>query len=210
MKSYLSSAPIFSSLRHRLSWWALLGTTGLAVAGLLSAQPTTPPSGPTVNLNEPVAVVVTSPVQVTGAVALVNDEVAVPYAKSASATIGAGGSLTGLPAKFDIPPGKRLVVETIGIRARIAGLTGSKIRVSLTHPGDTLGQNVSVGFPMQYEGHFDTADWFAAVFPFKATIDAFPGSADAELFFEMTTNATIPSAEGASLHVSVYGRLVDL
>ena len=111
------SSPVAKLIRRSL----LLGTAcvtmiGMGVTALTAAQPVSPPGGPTVNLNEPVTVKVTGPVEVQGAVEIGNDALKTPYFRTLVANFPTNqqdATLT-FPA---IPAGKRLVVESFSVRA---------------------------------------------------------------------------------------------
>jgi hypothetical protein len=78
---------------------------------LPAAEPN-PPGGPTVNLNEPVAVTVTNAVEVQGSVEIVNDALKTPFQRGVSASIPAGANEIENIA-VPLPPNKRLVIETV-------------------------------------------------------------------------------------------------
>ena len=90
----------------------------------LPAAESSPPAGPTVNLNEPVAVTVTNPVEVQGSVEVVNDALKTPFLKSVAVTINAGfEEVENTP--IALPANKRLVIEAITVSVNGAlGQTG--------------------------------------------------------------------------------------
>src|SRR5262245_20612929 len=67
------------------------------------------------------------PVPVTGAVEVVNDALYVPYIRLGSANLAVGSQIG--EVMFDIPDGKRLVVEAVSVQASVPA--GQRVRVFL-------------------------------------------------------------------------------
>lgn len=140
------------------------------------------------------------PVPVSGAVEVVNDARFEPYISLATTLLSAGTVLG--EVTFDVPEGKRLIVETVSVQADVP--TGQKVRVML----DVLvgiSPTLSV-VPVQSPGPFLGVEYYVANQPFKLRKDALPGATD-EIRVRMIRDAP---AGGAGLAVTIHGYLVDL
>jgi hypothetical protein len=150
-------------------------------------------------VNTPAAPV---PVKVTGtpAVEVVNDALYEPYIKLAGVSLS-DGTLLG-QVTFDIPDGKRLVIETVSVQVAVP--SGQKVRVFLDVT-EGLGSLLGV-LPVQSPGPILGVEYFVANLPFKLRKDAIPGHTD-EIVVRMGRDS---SSGGASLLATIYGYLVDL
>jgi hypothetical protein len=106
-----------------------LGCLGVAVVALNhSTAADAPPAGPNVNRDEAVAVSVVGPVDVQGSMEIVNDALKTPFAQTERFTLepNAAGSARGIA----LPPGKRLVIETVTVSASVPN--GQDVLAQLT------------------------------------------------------------------------------
>lgn len=187
----------------RLTRKALIGiglVTAVVALTLLSGSPALAAQDKDVIVvNTPAAPV---PVKVTGTptVEVVNDALYEPYIKTAATFIGDGTILADVA--FDIPDGKRLILETVSVQADVP--SGQKVRVFLDV---TLGLGSLIGFlPVQSPGPILGVEYYVANQPLKLRKDAVPGHTD-EIVVRMIRDS---SSGDASLGATIYGYLVDL
>jgi len=179
---------------------AILGVALVPVSHSLGAAATpSTPGGPTVTVNEPVAVTVAGPVEVQGVVEVINDVLRQPYRVSRQQLISVGRNTE---VTFDVPTNKRLIIETISILAKVT--ENQSVNVSMSTPATTSG-NSFVFFPIQKQGNFLSQDFFVAYYPTKLRVDGKALSDD--IVFTLNRN----SAAGApEFTVSLFGYLVDI
>jgi len=141
------------------------------------------------------------PVPVTGTVEVVNDALYQPYIKQADAIINSG---TQLQVSFDVPDGKRLILETVVVQAAVP--SPQKVRVSLDAQVNPAINQYVIGFlSVQSPGPIDGFEYYVVNQPFKLRQDWFQNS-NAEIIVRMSRDS---SSGEASLLVTVYGYLVD-
>ena len=141
------------------------------------------------------------PVPVTGTVEVVNDALYQPYIKQAGVIINSG---TQLQVAFDVPDGKRLILETVAVQASVPST--QKVRVSLDAQVNPAINQYVIGFlSVQSPGPIDGFEYYVANQPFKLRQDWFQNS-NAEILVRMIRDS---SSGEASLLVTVYGYLVD-
>ena len=148
---------------------AVVALTLLSGSPVLAAQP----DKDVIVVNTPAQPVpVTGTVKVTGtsAVEVVNDALNEPYIKLASVSLS-DGTLLG-QVTFDIPDGKRLVIETVSVQAAVP--SGQKVRVFLDVT-EGIGSLLGV-LPVQSPGPILGVEYFVANLPFKLRKDAIPGA----------------------------------
>jgi hypothetical protein len=143
------------------------------------------------------------PVPVTGTVEVVNDALYEPYIKTASVFDLDGGDVQ-FQVAFDVPDGKRLILETVVVQANVQ--SGQKVRVSLDSQVNPAINKYVIGFlPVRDPVPFLGTDYYVVNQPFKLRQDWFLGSTD-EIIIRMSRDS---SSGEASLLVTVYGYLVD-
>ena len=141
------------------------------------------------------------PVPVTGSVEVVNDSLYQPYIKTAAIVDSPN---TQLQVAFDVPDGKRLILETVVVQADVP--SGQKVRVSLDSQVNPVINAYVIGWlPVQSPGPILGVDYYIANQPFKLRQDWFSGST-AEIVVRMSRDS---SSGLAGLLVTVYGYLVD-
>jgi hypothetical protein len=133
-------------------------------------------------------------------VEVVNDALYVPYIRLDSASLSAGTQIGEVP--FDIPDGKRLVVEAVSVQASVPA--GQRVRVFLDVL-EGISPVLSV-LPVQSTGPILGTEYYVANQPFKLRRDAIPGSTD-EIRVRVFRDS--PTGE-AGLLVTIHGYLVDL
>ena len=106
------------SHRHPVVRYFASTVVALALTSLSLANPAGKTPGPNVNLDEPVLVEVQGPVDVLGAVEVVAEPVKQPFRQTQSGPIPAG-QLNDF-FRFDLPAGKRVIVETVTVIATIS------------------------------------------------------------------------------------------
>jgi hypothetical protein len=136
------------------------------------------------------------PTTVQGVVEVLNDALYQPYNESRQIS----ATSTSNQVSFDVPEGKRLVIESISIRALVT--TGSTQQIDAQF--SSAGGSASLDIPVQFQGVSGATDVFKAALPLKIRVDG--TSATAELFFSYTR--TGPGI--STLRVSIYGYLVDI
>jgi hypothetical protein len=139
-----------------------------------------------------------APVPVTGVVEVMNDALYQPYIRLASVFLTGG---TTREVSFDIPDGKRLVVETVSVQADVPA--GQKVHVMLDVL-EGISPVLSV-VPVQSPGPFLGVEYYVANLPFKLRKDAMPGTTD-EIRVRMIRDS---SAGDAGLAATIHGYLVD-
>jgi hypothetical protein len=88
------------------------------LSSLQGATTPTTPGGPTVTVNQPVAVTVSGPVEVQGTVEVLNDALKTPFHATQQTSLNAGieNAVISFPP---LPAGKRLIIEVITVRATV-------------------------------------------------------------------------------------------
>jgi hypothetical protein len=156
----------------------------------------------------PPPVTVNEPVAVTGVVEVINDVLRQPYRQSV------GGSSTSpgfapFPSdfiKFDVPEGKRLIVETISVQVRVNPNQSVLVRVETPRSlGGPNGLDATVFLPVEKQASFPTGDYFVATQPMTLRVDG--TAATNELSFGVSRNAESGSIE---FRATVFGYLVDI
>ena len=175
---------------------------GMALVAAVGALPLVSGSPALAASNKDVIVVNTpaAPVPVTGAVEVVNDSLNAPYIRLASASLPAGTQIG--EVTFDIPDGKRLVVEAVSVQASVPA--GQRVRVFLDVL-EGISPVLSV-LPVQSTGPILGTEYYVANQPFKLRRDAIPGSID-EIRVRVFRDSPI---DEAGLLVTIHGYLVDL
>jgi hypothetical protein len=148
------------------------------------------------------AVEVVNDVQVHGVVEVINDVLRTPYSASAF-NMASPGSIGTLAAqvRFDIPVGKRLIVESVTVRVRLS--TGQMPEVEMTH--NTVG-TPNADIVLTPQGSTGTVDTYKASLPLKLRVDG--RATDADLFFTLSRSA--PTSAVADLRVALFGYLIDI
>ena len=113
-------------------------------------------------------VTVKGPVEVQGSVEVLNDALKVPYNRRIQLTLPNGissfdGSLSGIPA------GKRLVIETIGVRVR--GEPGQRIAVQVGGGGVASTDTYYLPVPISDHGEIGTRQTFHGLHAVKMIMD---------------------------------------
>jgi len=162
-----------------------------------SPVPAAPPDKDVIVTNTPA-----NPVPVTGSVEVVNDSLYEPYIKTAFFEIADGVRLG--EVTFDVPDGKRLILETVAVQASVP--EGQKVRVSLQAQVNPAINPYVIGFlPVQSPGPILGVEYYVANQPFKVRQDWFSGS-NAEIKVSMLRDL---SGGTGGLFVTVFGYLVD-
>ena len=151
--------------------------------------------GPTVTINEPLAVTVTSPVEVQGAVEVLNSGLRTPFLKTISASIAAN-TLNGT-INFSIPVGKRLIIETISVRASLP--TGQALQASFSGIG---AETFTLFLPMSLQGTFGPNDVYVTTQKVRLIIDR-------RLIPVLGVDVLRSGAGAATFHATVAGYLED-
>jgi hypothetical protein len=110
------------------------------------------PGGPNVTVNDPVAVTLTGPVEVQGSVEVINDALKTPFNKRMGGVMSptAINAILQLP---EIPSGKRLVIEAIGITAYVAPNSKATAILSASAVGEP-NNAMAVPLPLTAQGTF--------------------------------------------------------
>jgi hypothetical protein len=175
--------------------------TALALVALLAfgarpqvSQAKEGPGGPTV----------TQPVEIFGSVATLDDSLHEPYTNRLTLTMLAGENAEEL--KFDVPAGKRLIVETISYRA---ATTVDQVVIFNVISRTMTSAPVLALVPKQVVtiAPSGLATFHRGTESVKIRIDGTEES-DSELAISMFRYPS--DADSASLDVSVWGYLVDL
>jgi hypothetical protein len=194
-----------------------LGVATLLLCPMLAlAAPQNPPSAPATIVNTPsnpvpVAVQGTVPVTVRGQLSgnvsvtnaslrvdALNDILNEPYLQdAASAGVGGIAALT-----VDVPDGKRLIVETVTVRAALASVANAVAQFNVA--GGASG-DISLQAQGIVSDGGDKYYWLIGVHPMKMRVDAVPGS-DHELTFFLRS----PVGIDGTWAVFVSGYLVPL
>jgi hypothetical protein len=173
----------YDLVRGALLWAALV-----IVPNLSAAAAGGPPAGAGGTLN------------VQGVVEVLNDTLVQPFRQTRINPDVVVGSVTSL-IPFDVPFGKRLIVEGITVIARVG--IGQKALVHGRVSG-TPGGFAGIEIAMKYQGTFNERDVFSATVPLTLRVDG--TVATDELGFVMERNA---GGGPAFLSVSIFGYLVD-
>lgn len=160
---------------------AALTLLPLSVFSADSNRPTTPVS-------------VEGTVDVQGMVEVLNDVLRQPYVVTVSSNSSSAPSVD-----FDIPDGKRLIVETIAFQASTS--TGSVSRMFL-HPL-VNGSQPFVPLPIQTTSVEGPSTYLISMLPMKMRVDSAPGSTR-EIFIRRGTG------DVGTLTATICGYLVDL
>jgi hypothetical protein len=139
-------------------------------------------------------------VNVQGVVEVLNDTLTQPFRQtriSLDVVVTHGTS----PVTFDVPFGKRLIVESVTIFARVA--QGQKALVRGIVSG-SQGGAAAIDLTLTPQGTFGALDMFTATTPLSVRVDG-TVSTD-EISFVLERNA---NSGPAFLSVSVFGYLVD-
>jgi hypothetical protein len=176
----------------RASDLAVLAVSALVIAASFSPIIAAPPP---VNIAQPVEVVVKNAVEVQGSVETLNDAFYEPY--RAFKTASTSGLNTGV--QFDIPAGKRLVIETITLS--ISVLPGQKAAAYLQVTNELPPFYLTV----ESQGVFFEREQFAGTHPVKLRID---GPESGSAFTIGVARTTV--GENMSIVASVAGYLVPL
>jgi hypothetical protein len=139
------------------------------------------------------------PVQVQGVVEIINDVLRVPFVKSAAA--GTMVSVLRPIVTFDIPDGKRLIIETIAFQTSRPNAESARV---FFEPRVVLGEDrLLIPLPIQTESVEGPTTYLISAMPFSMRLDSISGSST-ELSFRMGSNTP------TFLQVTVAGYLVDL
>lgn len=152
---------------------------------------------------KPVPVTGTVAVTGTSAVEVVNDALYEPYVKTAFFELVDGTALG--EVAFDVPDGKRLILETVAVQAAVP--SGQKVRVSLqAQVAPSLNPYVLGFLPVQSPGPILGYEYYIANQPFKLRQNPMIGS-NAEIKVSMLRDSSVGDA---TLLATIYGYLVDL
>jgi hypothetical protein len=177
---------LLSSLAHRCAPFAL---SLLLLPPLAFGK-----GGPNVTVEGDVSV--SQPVEIHGVVETLNDLLHQPYMVRGSDSINSGETRS-LQVDFDIPDGKRLIIETITFQARVPSGETSRIFLEpLTPQGGRLLTYLSVQSVID--------GYMISTLPVKLRIDAIEGSSS-EVRIRL---GNTPGS--ATLGASLFGYLVDL
>jgi hypothetical protein len=172
-----------------------LAFVGLAfVSGNLLARPPDLPDVP---------VVIVSPLAPSGAVAVEgevtigNQELRVPFQKSSSWDDWAAGDLRSFST--DIPPDKRLIVQTVSISAFVE--SGQNVRANCTSQGPSVGSS-SHPIPLTKQGTFGGLDLYVGTTSLTAYAESTGG-----LLVGVIRNSM--AGNGGKVNFSVSGYIVD-
>jgi hypothetical protein len=173
----------------------LVAALALVPAALNSAaaqdnRPSTP-----VTVEEPLAVEVQGPVEVQGVVEVINDVLRQPFVQSVN--VPSAGSPT---ANFDIPDGKRLVIESIAFQA---SRPSNETNRMFLQPLVSATQRQLVPLPVQFISVEGAASYLISLLPLKLRLDSVPGS-DNEVQIRRGTGGN------GTLNASIFGYLVDI
>jgi hypothetical protein len=142
------------------------------------------------------------PVPITGTVEVVNDALYEPYIRTTFIEIADGvrfGEVT-----FDVPDGKRLILETVAVQALVP--EGQKVRVSLqAQVNPFTNKYVQAWLPVQSPGPILGVEYYIANHPVKLRQDPFFGTDEISVIMLRDL-----SGGTASLSVTVFGYLVNL
>jgi hypothetical protein len=105
-----------------------------------ATTPTTP-GGPTVSVNQPVAVTVTGPVEVQGTVEVLNDALRTPFSRVVTGSFLDTSSSAG--AGFPIPAGKRLIIKNVSLHVSVPFAAEQAVIGSLYVAASGTGSNTS-------------------------------------------------------------------
>jgi hypothetical protein len=153
-----------------------------------------PVTGTVQIINPPAA-----PVPVTGTVEVV-DRLHEPFLELASVSLPQGTLVDGVT--FDVPEGKRLVLETLSLQISVPAT--QRVRAFLDV---RVGNSAILSFiPVQSPGSILGTEYFIANQPFKLRKDAIPGATD-EIRVRMLRDGALGSSD---LLVTLHGYLVDL
>ena len=141
------------------------------------------------------------PVTIQGVVEEINDVVQRPYVASSQATAVSG---TGVSAGFDIPVGKRLIVESLTVLAQLT--SGQQPSVTMLTAATTAGQPVvTADIPLTAQGQLGDQDVFKAALPLKLRVSG--TSSPNDLTFILSRSSLSGSLV---MRVTVFGYLVDI
>ena len=177
-----------SNRGHDLLRGALLCAALVLVPNLSAAAAGGPPAGAGGTLN------------VQGVVEVLNDTLVQPFRQTRINPDVIVGSVTSL-IPFDVPFGKRLIVEGITVIARVG--IGQKALVHGRVSG-TPGRFAGIEIAMKYQGTFNDRDVFSATVPLTLRVDG--TVATDELGFVMERSG---GGGPAFVSVSIFGYLVD-
>ena len=135
-------------------------------------------------------------VSVQGVVDVINDVLRTPYVRNASAT-GEGPSVN-----FDIPDGKRLIIESIAFQA--SRLTVESNRMFLQPLLAVNAARPLVPLPVQFEAVEGSVTYMISMVNMTGRFDAVAGSTS-----EIQVRRGVGSSPNATLNVTVFGYLVD-
>jgi hypothetical protein len=140
-----------------------------------------------------------TPTEVQGVVEVLNDVLYTPYSRS---VLTADGSLPW--ANFDVPAGKRLIIETISFQGLHPTAKGVK-RVLMEH---TISANTRITIPLvAQERVVDGSNTFLiATLPVKMRIDSVLND-NKEILIRM--GGSTPDSSGRIM-VAIHGYLIDL
>jgi len=141
------------------------------------------------------------PVTIQGVVEEINDVLHRPYvASNQNSTTGGTGVSTG----FDIPVGKRLIVESLTVLAQLT--SGQQPSVTMLTAATTAGQPpVTADIPLTAQGQLGDLDVFKAALPLKLRVSG--TSSINDLIFILSRSSLVGSA---AIRVTVFGYLVDI
>ena len=169
------------------------GLLGAALAFMPSSYAANgPPPGAGATLN------------VQGVVEVINDTLTQPFRQTRSnPDLVISGTAT-TPIPFNVPLGKRLVIETVTVFARVS--PGQKALVRGVISG-TQGGIALIDLALKSQGTFNGLDVFSATAPMTIRVDGTVAADELSFVLERSGNA----APGpAFLTVSVFGYLVDV
>jgi hypothetical protein len=165
---------LIPQMKIRLFSALLLTVPGLAlipVRSFAAAANPNPPGGPTVTVNEPVAVTVAGPVEIQGSVEVLNDALKTVYNRTITGSVS--GGVNGFIQVPALPSGKRLVIETISVWVQLAA--GQKATAFLFVSGQLVGATVTNGsaiaLPLTSQGLYGSDEFFTGVHKVRVVVD---------------------------------------
>jgi hypothetical protein len=167
---------------HQLGFGMIAAVIGMSPVRL-GAQDARPPAPVTVQ----------GPVNVQGVVEVINDVLRQPYVRSGSASSDAP------IVTFDIPDGKRLIIETVAFQASRPAADANRMFFEPL----INGERHLVPLPIQFTSVEGAVSYLISMIPMTARIDSATNSTT-ELRFRRGSGAV------GSLNVTVFGYLVDI
>ncbi len=146
---------------------------------------------------------VTQPVEIVGSVETLDESLNEPYVIQKSGVIGEGGHSASI--NFDVPAGKRLIIETVSYRASQVGVGDTEFLFAMAVLPNTAHSTL-VELPVQQSFGFIGVVFHTGTQAVKVRVDSRDGRPD-----EIRVSALRSSSAGeATVSASIFGHLVDL